>query len=144
VLTDEKDIYQLMESKMKKLSMAKKAKKAGLPAQTVYNRMYNGWTEKKALSVPNGKYKKGKPKFQLKGLTTEPPKDNQLWGTEARKQKTAPYKVEPKKEETPRSKVKIPMEGVEKFEAPKNDNGMYLAIGLVALALMLVVAIAQN
>ena len=85
--------------------------------------MHNGWSEKKALSVPNGNYKK----------------------------KTAPYKVEPKKEETPRSRVKttdsavkIPMEGVEKFEAPKNDNGMYIAIGLVALALMLVVAIAQN
>ena len=119
---------------MKKLSMAKKAKKAGLPAQTVYNRIHNGWSEKKALSVPNGKYKKGKVKS----------KDNQLWGTEARKKKTVAYKVEPKKEETPRSAVKIPMEGVEKFEAPKNDNGMYLAIGLVALALMLVVAIAQN
>ena len=128
-----------MNSTKRKATLASKAKKAGLPAQTVYNRMHNGWTEKKALSVPNGKYKKGKPKFQLKGLTTEPPK------------KTAPYKVEPKKEETPRSRVKttdsavkIPMEGVEKFEAPKNDNGMYLAIGLVALALMLVVAIAQN
>ena len=140
-----------MNSTKRKATLASKAKKAGLPAQTVYNRMHNGWSEKKALSVPNGKYKKGKPKFQLKGLTTEPPKDNQLWGTEVRKKKTAPYKVEPKKEETPRSKakiadsaVKIPMEGVEKFEAPKNDNGMYLAIGLVALALMLVVAIAQN
>ena len=111
---------------MKKLNMAQKAKKAGLPAQTVYNRMHNGWSEKKALSVPNGNYKK----------------------------KTAPYKVEPKKVQTPRSKGThntaigqkpvIPMEGVEKFEAPKNDNGMYIAIGLVALALMLVVAIAQN
>ena len=110
---------------MKKLNMAQKAKKAGLPAQTVYNRMHNGWSEKKALSVPNGSYKK-----------------------------TGAYKVEPKKVQTPRSKGThntaigqkpvIPMEGVEKFEAPKNDNGMYLAIGLVALALMLVVAIAQN
>ena len=124
--------------------MAKKAKKAGLPAQTVYNRMHNGWTEKKALSVPNGKYKKGKVKS----------KDNQLWGTEARKQKAAPYKVEPKKVQTPKTKGThntavgqkpvIPMEGIQKFEYPKNDNGMYIAIGLVALALMLVVAIAQN
>tara|TARA_R110000764_G_scaffold135765_1_gene223721 strand:- start:246 stop:563 length:318 start_codon:yes stop_codon:yes gene_type:complete len=105
-----------MNSTKRKATLASKAKKAGLPAQTVYNRMHNGWTEKKALSVPNGKYKKDK----------------------------VAYKVEPKKEETPRSAVKIPMEGVEKFEAPKNDNGMYLAIGLVALALMLVVAIAQN
>ena len=131
---------------MKKLNMAQKAKKAGLPAQTVYNRMHNGWSEKKALSVPNGKYKKGKPKFQLKGLTTEPPKDNQLWGTEARKKKTTPYKVEPKKVQASGSRVKKPIIPlpIEKFEAPKNDNGMYIAIGLVALALMLVVAIAQN
>tara|TARA_R110000851_G_scaffold271766_1_gene424409 strand:+ start:749 stop:1159 length:411 start_codon:yes stop_codon:yes gene_type:complete len=136
VLTDEKDIYQLMESKMKKLNMAQKAKKAGLPAQTVYNRMHNGWSEKKALSVPNGKYKKGKVKS----------KDNQLWGTEARKKKTAPYKVEPKKVQASGSRVKKPIIPlpIEKFEAPKNDNGMYIAIGLVALALMLVVAIAQN
>ena len=119
---------------MKKLNMAQKAKKAGLPAQTVYNRMHNGWSEKKALSVPNGKYKKDKPKFQLKGLTTEPPK------------KTAPYKVEPKKVQASGSRVKKPIIPlpIEKFEAPKNDNGMYIAIGLVALALMLVVAIAQN
>ena len=121
-----------MNSTKRKATLASKAKKAGLPAQTVYNRMHNGWTEKKALSVPNGKYKKGKPKFQLKGLTTEPPK------------KTAPYKVEPKKEETPRSRVKIPMEGVEKFEAPKNNNGMNIAIGLVALALLLIIAIATR
>lgn len=111
---------------MKKLNMAQKAKKAGLPAQTVYNRMHNGWSEKKALSVPNGNYKK----------------------------KTAPYKVEPKKEQAPRSKGThntaigqkpiIPMEGVEKFEAPKNNNGMNIAIGLVALALLLVIAIATR
>mgnify|MGYP006408382733 CR=1 FL=1 len=118
---------------MKKLNMAQKAKKAGLPAQTVYNRMHNGWSEKKALSVPNGSYKKK----SIIGDNT-----------------SAPYKVEPKKVQTPKTKGThntavgqkpvIPMEGVEKFEAPKNDNGMYLAIGLVALALMLVVAIAQN
>ena len=96
--------------------MAQKAKKAGLPAQTVYNRMHNGWSEKKALSVPNGNYKK----------------------------KTAPYKVEPKKVQAVGSRVKIPMEGVEKFEAPKNNNGMNIAIGLVALALLLVIAIATR
>ena len=113
-----------MNSTKRKATLASKAKKAGLPAQTVYNRMHNGWTEKKALSVPNGSYKK-----------------------------TGAYKVEPKKVQTPRSKgthntavgrkpvVPLP---IEKFEAPKNDNGMYIAIGLVALALMLVVAIAQN
>ena len=102
---------------MKKLNMAQKAKKAGLPAQTVYNRMHNGWSEKKALSVPNGSYKK-----------------------------TGAYKVEPKKVQASGSRVKKPVVPlpIEKFEAPKNDNGMYIAIGLVALALMLVVAIAQN
>jgi hypothetical protein len=126
VLTGVKDIYQqvfsarilLLESKMKKLNMAQKAKKAGLPAQTVYNRMHNGWSEKKALSVPNGNYKK----------------------------KTVAYKVEPKKVQASGSRVKKPIIPlpIEKFEEPKNDNGMYIAIGLVALALMLVVAIAQN
>ena len=110
---------------MKKLSMAKKAKKAGLPAQTVYNRMHNGWSEKKALSVPNGSYKKK----SIIGDNT-----------------SAPYKVEPKKVQASGSRVKKPIIPlpIEKFEAPKNDNGMYIAIGLVALALMLVVAIAQN
>ena len=125
---------------MKKLSMAKKAKKAGLPAQTVYNSIHNGWSEKKALSVPNGSYKK---KSIIGDNTSE---GNQLWGTEARKQKAAPYKVEPKKVQASGSRVKKPIIPlpIEKFEAPKNDNGMYIAIGLVALALMLVVAIAQN
>ena len=110
---------------MKKLSMAKKAKKAGLPAQTVYNRIHNGWSEKKALSVPNGSYKKK----SIIGDNT-----------------SAPYKVEPKKVQASGSRVKKPIIPlpIEKFEAPKNDNGMYIAIGLVALALMLVVAIAQN
>jgi len=44
----------------KKLSMAQKAKNAGLPAQTVYNRLFHGWSEKKALSVPVRKKAKAK------------------------------------------------------------------------------------
>jgi len=107
---------------MKKLSMAEKAKKAGLPAQTVYNRMHNGWTEKRALSVPNGNYKK----------------------------KTVAYKVEPKKEETPRSQakiadsaVKIPMEGIQKFEKQRDNKQMYVAIAL-GIVLVLAVAIATR
>ena len=118
---------------MKKLNMAQKAKKAGLPAQTVYNRMHNGWSEKKALSVPNGKYKKDKVKS----------KDNQLWGTEARKKKTAPYKVEPKKVQASGSRVKntIPLEGIQKFEAPKRSNWqIYVVVallGVLALAMIL-------
>jgi len=121
----------------KKLSMAQKAKNAGLPAQTVYNRLFHGWSEKKALSVPVRK--KAKPRFQLKGLTTKPPKKSIIADNTS-----APYKVEAKKKQTSGSRVKIPMEGVEKFEAPKNNNGMNIAIGLVALALLLVIAIATR
>jgi len=138
-----------MNSTKRKATLASKAKKAGLPAQTVYNRMHNGWTEKKALSVPNGKYKKGKPKFQLKGLTTEPPKDNQLWGTEARKQKTAPYKVEPKKEQTPRSKGThntaigqkpiIPLP-IQKFEYPKDNMLVYVVVVAVIVVIVAMMA----
>ena len=107
---------------MKKLSMAEKAKKAGLPAQTVYNRMHNGWTEKRALSVPNGNYKK----------------------------KTVAYKVEPKEEQavgsrvkTTDSAVKIPMEGIQKFEKQRDNKQMYVAIAL-GIALVLAVAIATK
>lgn len=129
-----------MKSTKRKATLASKARKAGLPAQTVYNRIHNGWSEKKALSVPNGSYKK---KSIIADNTSE---GNQLWGTEARKKKTVAYKVEPKKVQASGSRVKKPIIPlpIEKFEAPKNDNGMYIAIGLVALALMLVVAIAQN
>ena len=107
---------------MKKLSMAEKAKKAGLPAQTVYNRMHNGWTEKRALSVPNGNYKK----------------------------KTVAYKVEPKEEQavgsrvkTTDSAVKIPMEGIQKFEKQRDNKQMYVAIAL-GVVLVLAVAIATK
>lgn len=107
---------------MKKLSMAEKAKKAGLPAQTVYNRMHNGWTEKRALSVPNGNYKK----------------------------KTVAYKVEPKEEQavgsrvkTTDSAVKIPMEGIQKFEKQRDNKQMYVAIAL-GIVLVLAVAIATK
>ena len=106
---------------MKKLSMAEKAKKAGLPAQTVYNRMHNGWTEKRALSVPNGNYKK----------------------------KTVAYKVEPKEEQavgsrvkTTDSAVKIPLP-VEKFEKQRDNKQMYVAIAL-GIVLVLAVAIATR
>ena len=121
----------------KKVTMASKARAAGITEQVVYNRLFHGWSEKKALSVPVRK--KAKPKFQLKGLTTKPPKKSILG-----ENKSVPYKVEAKKEQTSGSRVKIPMEGVEKFEAPKNNNGMNIAIGLVALALLLVIAIATR
>jgi len=111
----------------KKLSMAQKAKNAGLPAQTVYNRLFHGWSEKKALSVPVRK--KAKPRFQLKGLTTKPPK------------KTAPYKVEPKKEQAVGSRVKpiIPLP-VEKFEYPKDNMLVYVVVVAVIVVIVAMMA----
>ena len=110
----------------KKLSMAQKAKNAGLPAQTVYNRLFHGWSEKKALSVPVRK--KAKPRFQLKGLTTKPPK------------KTVAYKVEAKKKQTSGSRVKIPMEGVEKFEYPKDNMLVYVVVVAVIVVIVAMMA----
>ena len=118
---------------MKKLSMAEKAKKAGLPAQTVYNRMHNGWTEKRALSVPNGNYNKKTVASTHRNI----------------KEKTVAYKVEPKEEQavgsrvkTTDSAVKIPLP-VEKFEKQRDNKQMYVAIAL-GIALVLAVAIATK
>jgi hypothetical protein len=119
--------------KAKKLSLKQRAKQAGISVQLVYNRKSAGWSEKKALSVPVGKYTSSKVK---------PKKDDQLWGTEARKKKV-PYKVEPKKEQTSGSRVKntIPLEGIQKFEAPKRSNWqIYVVVallGVLALAMIL-------
>ena len=100
--------------------MSQKAKKAGISAQLVYNRMNDGWSEKKALSVPVRK--RAKPKKSTPVLSKEH-KDDQLWGTEARKKKV-PYKVEPKKEQASGSRVKKPVIPlpVQKFESPKSRN----------------------
>jgi hypothetical protein len=113
--------------KAKKLSLKQKAKKAGVPAQIVYNRMHEGWSEKKALSVPVGKYtKKSTPV-----LSKEP--------------KKVAYKVEPKKEQASGSRVKIadstvkiPLP-VQKFEKKRNNKQMYVAI---AIGIILLLAIA--
>ena len=114
---------------MAKVTIADKAKKAGLPVQVVYNRMHAGWTEKKALSVPVNNYTKKKPK------------DDQLWGTEARKKKVA-YKVEPKKEQAVGSRVKksvVPLP-VEKYEAPKSNTFIYLAVVLVGVLIFAIMS----
>lgn len=90
--------------------------------------MHNGWTEKRALSVPNGNYKK----------------------------KTVAYKVEPKKEETPRSQAKIADSAVkstpdtnkkpvvplpvEKYEAPKSNTFIYLAVALVVVLIFAIMS----
>lgn len=105
---------------MAKVTIADKAKKAGLPVQVVYNRMHAGWTEKKALSVPKQQYKKRK----------------------------VAYKVEPKKVLTPRSTVKpvekkvpptVPLP-VEKYEAPKSNTFIYLAVVLVSVLIFAIMS----
>jgi len=105
---------------MAKVTIADKAKKAGLPVQVVYNRMHAGWTEKKALSVPKQQYKKRK----------------------------VSYKVEPKKVLTPRSTVKpvekkvpptVPLP-VEKYEAPKSNTFIYLAVVLVGVLIFAIMS----
>jgi hypothetical protein len=105
---------------MAKVTIADKAKKAGLPVQVVYNRMHAGWTEKKALSVPKQQYKKRK----------------------------VAYKVEPKKVLTPRSTVKpvekkvpptVPLP-VEKYEAPKSNTFIYLAVALVVVLIFAIMS----
>ena len=104
--------------KAKKLTIAQKAKKAGIPAQTVYNRIHAGWHENKALSVPVNKYKKTKPK-----------------------------KVEPKKAPSPlsqRMKKEIPIP-VEKYEGKKTymDSPRMVVISL-AVILVLVILVVVN
>ena len=105
---------------MAKVTIADKAKKAGLPVQVVYNRIHAGWTEKKALSVPKQQYKKRK----------------------------VAYKVEPKKVLTPRSTVKpvekkvqptVPLP-VEKYEAPKSNTFIYLAVVLVGVLIFAIMS----
>ena len=110
--------------KSKKLTIAQKAKKAGIPAQTVYNRMHHGWHEKKALSVPvrkKNKPKKVEPKFAFND---------------------AKGKVEPKKAPSPlsqRMKKEIPLP-VEKYEGNKTAMDSQRTV-IVSLAVILVVAI---
>ena len=99
---------------MAKVTIADKAKKAGLPVQVVYNRMHAGWTEKKALSVPKQQYKKRK----------------------------VAYKVEPKKEQAVGSRVKksvVPLP-VEKYEAPKSNTFIYLAVVLVGVLIFAIMS----
>jgi hypothetical protein len=105
---------------MAKITLAQKAKKAGLPVQTVYNRRHAGWSEKKALSVPVGKYTK-------KSISDTSEK--------------VAYKVKPKKVLTPRSRVKptIPLP-VEKFEAPKDKTLLYVAVACVVVVVLAVIA----
>ena len=112
--------------KAKKVTIKQKAKKVGIPAQLVYNRMNDGWSEKKALSVPVRK--RAKPKKSTPVLSKEP--------------KKVAYKVEPKKEQASGSRVKhIPMEGIQKFEAPKDNRFKYVMVASVIIVILVLVAI---
>lgn len=99
-----------------KVTLAAKAKKAGLPVQVVYNRRHAGWSEKKALSVPLREYKK---KSIIADNTSE---------------KVA-YKVEPSKVQTSAAKIKKPTVPlpVEKYEAPKDKTFLYVAVACAVL-----------
>lgn len=98
----------------KKVTMASKARAAGITEQVVYNRLFHGWSEKKALSVPVRKKAKAK--------------------------KTVAYKVEAKKKQTSGSRVKIPMEGVEKFEYPKDNMLVYVVVVAVIVVIVAMMA----
>jgi hypothetical protein len=123
--------------KAKKLSLKQRAKKAGIPAQTVYDRRKAGWSESKALSTPVGKYTTRKPK------KVEPKKaDDQLWGTEARKKK-----VEPKKAPSPlpqRTKSTVTLKQnpipIQKFEGKKTAMDSQRTV-ILSLAVIVVVAV---
>ena len=111
--------------KSKKVTIAQKAKRAGIPAQIVYNRMHEGWSEKKALSTPVGDYTKKSKKSIIADNTSE---------------KVA-YKVEPKKEQASGSRVKptIPLP-VQKFEAPKDKTFLYVVVACVVILVLAVIA----
>ena len=108
--------------KPKKVTLAAKAKKAGIPAQTVYNRIHYGWHEKKALSVPVRK--KAKPKVV---------NYDKLGQSE-------PKKVEPKKAPSPLSqRTNIPLP-IQKFEGKKTYMDSPRTV-VVSLAVILVIVI---
>jgi hypothetical protein len=117
-----------MKASKKKVTLKQRAKKAGIPAQLVYNRMHDGWSEKKALSVPVRKRAKSKKVKKVEPRVIMEPK--------------VAYKVEPSEVQRSGSRVKpIPMEGIQKFEAPKRSNWqIYVVVALVgvlALAMIL-------
>ena len=99
----------------KKVTMASKARAAGITEQVVYNRLFHGWSEKKALSVPVRKKAKSK--------------------------NTVPYKVEPKKEQAVGSRVKpiIPLP-VQKFEYPKDNMLVYVVVVAVIVVIVAMMA----
>ena len=137
--------------KAKKVTLKQKAKKAGISAQLVYNRMNDGWSEKKALSVPVRK--RAKPK-----KVTHTVKDYEVAEKKYKKalsdfesikprvimEPKVAYKVEPSEVQRSGSRVKKPIAPlpIQKFEAPKSRNWQIYVI--VVLAVVLIVAIVNT
>ena len=106
---------------MAKVTIADKAKKAGLPVQVVYNRMHAGWTEKKALSVPKQQYKKRKVSYKVEPKKVLTPKTNGTHNTVVGQKPTVPLPVE-------------------KYEAPKSNTFIYLAVALVVVLIFAIMS----
>jgi hypothetical protein len=119
-----------MKASKKKVTLKQRAKKAGIPAQLVYNRMHDGWSEKKALSVPVRKRAKSKKVKKVEPRVIMEPK--------------VAYKVEPSEVQRSGSRVKKPIAPlpIQKFEAPKSRNWQIYVI--VVLAVVLIVAIVNT
>ena len=106
---------------MAKVTIADKAKKAGLPVQVVYNRMHAGWTEKKALSVPKQQYKKRKVAYKVEPKKVLTPKTNGTHNTAVGQKPTVPLPVE-------------------KYEAPKDKTLLYVVVACVVILVLAVIA----
>ncbi len=98
----------------KKMTLAEKAKKAGLPVQTVYNRRHAGWSEKKALSEPTRTYKKKKVSYKVEPNEVQTPKNKGTHNTAIGRKPTVPLPVE-------------------KYEAPKDKTFLYVAVACAVL-----------
>ena len=106
---------------MAKITLAQKAKKAGLPVQTVYNRRHAGWSEKKALSVPLRGYKKPKVSYKVEPKKVQTPKTTGTYNTAVGKKPTVPLPVE-------------------KYEAPKDKTLLYVVVACVVILVLAVMA----
>ena len=106
---------------MAKITLAQKAKKAGLPVQTVYNRRHAGWSEKKALSVPLRGYKKPKVSYKVEPKKVQTPKTTGTYNTAVGKKPTVPLRVE-------------------KYEAPKDKTLLYVVVACVVILVLAVMA----
>lgn len=96
------------------MTLAEKAKKAGLPVQTVYNRRHAGWSEKKALSEPPRTYKKKKVSYKVEPNEVQTPKNKGTHNTAIGRKPTVPLPVE-------------------KYEAPKDKTFLYVAVACAVL-----------